>query len=131
MAALSTEETAQLKQLLQQRQQQLIEEIRDELARSGEQHYIDLAGRVTDLADESVADMLADLDAAIVDRQITEVREIEAALKRLAGGDSGACVDCGAAIPMDRLRAYPTATRCVSCQSVHEKTYAHEGNPTL
>lgn len=131
MAALSTEETAQLKQLLQQRQQQLIEEIRDELARSGEQHYIDLAGRVTDLADESVADMLADMDAAIVDRQITEVREIEAALKRLAAGDFGTCVDCGADIPVARLKVYPTAARCIDCQSMHERTYAHEGNPTL
>jgi len=37
----------------------LLEEIRDELARSGDQHYIDLAGAVTDLGDDSVADMLA------------------------------------------------------------------------
>lgn len=131
MAALSKEETAQLKQLLQQRQQQLIEEIRDELARSGEQHYVDLAGRVTDLGDESVADMLADLDAAMVHRQIIEMREIEAALKRLAAANFGVCVDCGADIPLARLKAYPTAERCIDCQSKHERTYAHEGKPTL
>lgn len=131
MATLTAEETAQLKQALEQRRQQLLEEIRDELARSGEQHYIDLAGRVTDPGDESVADMLADMDAAIVDRQVNEVREIEAALKRLAAGDYGACAGCGGDIPFARLLAYPTATRCVSCQAVHEKTFAHEGNPSL
>ncbi|MDD5329960.1 MAG: TraR/DksA family transcriptional regulator [Sulfuricella sp.] len=131
MAALTVEETAQLKQILEQRRQQLLEEIRDELANSGEQHYIDLAGRVTDPGDESVADMLADLDAAMVDRQVAEVREIEAASKRLDAGSYGVCVDCGGEIGLARLRAYPTAVRCIACQAMHEKTYAHEGNPTL
>ncbi|MDP2878727.1 MAG: TraR/DksA family transcriptional regulator [Sulfuricella sp.] len=131
MAAFTADEAAQLKQSLEKRRQLLLEEIRDELARSGEQHYADLAGRVTDLGDESVADMLADLDAAMVDRQVIEVRAIEATLKRLASGDYGTCVDCGADIPLERLRAYPTATRCISCQSIHELTYAHEGRPTL
>lgn len=131
MATLTADETAQLKKILEQRHQQLLEEIRDELARSGEQHYIDLAGRVTDPGDESVADMLADMDAAIVDRQVNEVREIETTIKRLAAGDYGSCVDCGADIPFERLRVYPTAMRCISCQAVHEKTFAHEGNPSL
>jgi RNA polymerase-binding protein DksA len=131
MATFTADEAAQLKQSLEKRRQLLLEEIRDELTRSGEQHYVDLAGRVPDLGDESVADMLADLDAAIVDRQIVEVRTIEVMLKRLSSGDYGACVDCGADIPLERLRAYPTAERCISCQSVHELTYAHEGRPTL
>lgn len=131
MAAFTADQAAQLKQSLEKRRQLLLEEIRDELTRSGEQHYVDLAGRVPDLGDESVANMLSDLDAAIVDRQIVEVRTIEATLKRLSSGDYGACVDCGADIPLERLRAYPTAERCISCQSVHELTYAHEGRPTL
>jgi DnaK suppressor protein len=131
MAVFTVDEAAQLKQILEKRRQLLLEEIRDELARSGEQHYVDLAGRVPDLGDESVADMLADLDAAMVDRQVIEVRAIEATLKLLAAGDFGACVDCGADIPFDRLQAYPTAARCVHCQSVHEKTFAHEGNHSL
>ncbi|HUX64792.1 TraR/DksA family transcriptional regulator [Sulfuricella sp.] len=131
MAAFTADEAAQLKQSLEKRRQLLLEEIRDELARSGEQHYIDLAGRVPDLGDESVADMLADLGAAMVDRQVIEVRAIEVTLKRLASGDYGSCVDCGADIPLERLRAYPTAARCISCQSLHELTYAHEGRPTM
>jgi len=131
MAAFTADEAAQLKQSLEKRRQLLLEEIRDELARSGEQHYVDLAGRVTDLGDESVADMLTDLNAAMVDRQIIEARAIEATLSRLASGDYGACADCGADIPLERLRAYPTATRCISCQSIHELTYAHEGRPTM
>ncbi|BAN34818.1 TraR/DksA family transcriptional regulator [Sulfuricella denitrificans skB26] len=131
MAAFVADEVAQFKQSLEKRRQLLLEEIRDELARSGEQHYVDLAGRVPDLGDASVADMLADLGAAMADRQVIEVRAIEAALNRLAAGDYGVCVDCGADIPFDRLQAYPTAERCISCQSIHELAYAHEGHPTL
>ena len=131
MAAFTADEAAQLKQILEKRRQLLLEEIRDELARSGEQHYIDLAGRVADLGDESVANMLTDLGAALVDRQVIEVRAIEVTLNRLAAGGYGACVDCGADIPIERLRAYPTAERCISCQSIHELSYAHEGHPTL
>lgn len=131
MAAFTADQAAELRQSLERRRQQLLEEIRDELARSGEQHYVDFAGRVADLGDESVADMLADLGAAMVDRQIVEVRAIEATLKRLAAGDYGSCIDCDVDIPMERLRAYPTAARCISCQSIHELTYAHEGRPTL
>ncbi len=131
MAALTPEQLDELKQLMQKRQHLLLEDIRDELIRSGDQHYIDLAGRVTDLGDESVADMLADMDAAIIDRQVKEVRELDATLKRLAKGNYGYCVDCGNEIGYERLLAYPTALRCIQCQSVREKTYAHEGNPTL
>jgi len=131
MAAFTSDEAVQLKQSLETRRQLLLEEIRDELARSGEQHYVDLAGRVADVGDASVADMLADLDAAMVDRQVIEVRTIEAALRHLAAGDYGACADCGADIPLERLRACPTAERCVPCQSIHELTYAHEGRSTL
>lgn len=131
MAALTAGEVAQIKLSLEKRRQTLLEEIRSELVRSGEQHYIDLAGYVTDPGDESVADMLVDLDAAMVDRQVVEMRVIDATLKRLSAGDYGDCDDCGTDIPLERLRAYPTATRCVSCQSVREKTFVHEGNPSL
>lgn len=131
MAAFTADQAAEFRQSLEKRRQQLLEEIRDELARSGEQHYVDFAGRVTDLGDESVADMLADLGAAMVDRQVVEVRAVDAALKRLDAGDYGSCIDCDADIPLERLRAYPTAARCISCQSLHELTYALEGRPTL
>ena len=131
MAAFTADEAAQLKLSLEKQRQRLLEEIRDELARSGAQHYVDLTGRVNDLGDESVADLLADLGAAMVDRRVIEVRAIEATLKRLATGDCGACVDCGADVPLERLTVCPTATRCISCQAIHELTYAHEGHPTL
>ncbi len=131
MAQFTDDELAQLKARLQQRYLELREEVRGELERSGDQRYVDIAGSVADPGDDSVADMLLDLNAAIVDRQVREMREVEATLKRLAELDFGDCIECGGEIGFDRLMAYPTAQRCIRCQEVHEKTYSHENSPTL
>jgi DnaK suppressor protein len=131
MAKLTDDQLAQLKAALQQRYLELREEIRSELERSGNEHYADLAGSVADPGDASVADMLVDLNANLVDRQVNEIREVEATLKRLAELDFGDCIECGGEIGFERLMAYPTAQRCVRCQELHEKTYSHENNPTL
>lgn len=131
MAILTKAEKARIEHLLEARYARLLEEVRDELEASGEQHYIDLAGRVPDSGDESVADMLTDFGAAIVDRQVHELRDIEAARQRLKEGHFGSCIECGEDIGIERLLAYPTARRCYPCQDQHEKTYAGEGTPTL
>ena len=113
MAKLTEDQLAQLKTVLQQRYLDLREEIRGELERSGDQRYVDLAGSVADVGDDSVADLLLDINAAMVDRQVNEMREVEATLKRLAELNFGDCIDCGGEIGFDRLMAYPTAQRCV------------------
>lgn len=131
MSALTQTQIGELQTQLRSRQSKLLEEIRDELANSGDQHYIDMAGRVTDLGDESVADMLADLEAAQVDRQVNEVRDIEAALARINSGEYGVCIDCSENIAFERLQVYPSAKRCIRCQEQHEKNYAGEGQHSL
>ncbi|SDA14361.1 transcriptional regulator, TraR/DksA family [Nitrosospira sp. Nsp18] len=131
MAKLTDDQLAQLKAALQQRYLELREEIRAELEHSGNQHYADLAGSVADPGDASVADMLVDLNANLVDRQVNEIREVEATLKRLAELNFGDCIECGGEIGFERLMAYPTAQRCVRCQELREKTYSHENKPTL
>lgn len=46
---------------------------------------------------------------------LTELADVEAAVARVADGDDGRCADCGGIIPVARLVARPTATRCVEC----------------
>ena len=84
-----------------------------------------------DIGDESVADAVADLNLEIVDRQVHEMRDIEAARRRIKAGDYGVCMDCGAGIGFDRLMAYPTTKRCITCQQQHERIYAGEARPSL
>jgi RNA polymerase-binding transcription factor len=131
MATLTIDQTATLKQILDAQRRSLVDEIRDELERSGESEYIEMAGSVNDLGDESVADLLVGLGATFLDRHVHELREVEAALRRIADGSYGDCGDCAGEIGFARLEAFPTATRCLVCQEQHEKTHASESNPTL
>jgi RNA polymerase-binding protein DksA len=131
MSALTKKQTEELAMQLRSRHTQLLSEIREELARSSDPHYIDLAGQVNDFGDESVADMLADIGAAQVDHQVSEVRDIEAALARIKAGEYGVCIDCGATVAAKRLQAWPTAKRCIQCQEQREKQYASAGRHSL
>jgi len=47
----------------------------------------------------------------------TELREIDAALKRLHSADCGLCADCGAEIPYTYLQAHLLALRCAACEA--------------
>lgn len=75
--------------------------------------------------------LLADLDQADRSRDLDELRGLEAAHGRIESGEFGVCVDCGRDIAFERLRATPTAIRCIDCQTRHEKTFATPGAPTL
>jgi len=114
----------EFKTRLKERFNDLREEIRLELLRSDEQHFIDLAGQVHDLEEESVADLLVDIDLAIVDMHVDEIRKIDRALMRIAEGQYGICRDCEDEIEVERLLAYLTAERCTRCQTAHEHGYA-------
>jgi RNA polymerase-binding protein DksA len=45
-----------------------------------------------------------------------ELAAIESALRRIEARSFGICLGCGEEIPTPRLRAYPTAERCVDCE---------------
>lgn len=131
MSGLTDEQIRELKTTLRGERAQLLEVIRAELLRSDEESYTELAGRVYDVGDQSAADLLADLDLAAVDRELNELRDVEGALSRIAQGGYGRCEDCGADIEYERLRAYPTARRCLTDQRRHEQQYVHPQTPTL
>ena len=44
-----------------------------------------------------------------------ELRELDAALTRVADGSYGICASCGLPIPHDQLELRPARTTCVSC----------------
>ena len=65
-----------------------------------------------DLAQEREADEV--LEASGLSAQ-AEIRQIEAALARIASGDYGFCARCGAAIAPERLDVLPFAPLCRDC----------------
>jgi RNA polymerase-binding protein DksA len=113
----------QLRCALERRRETLFEELKRDVARARDEQFGELAGTSPDSGDVSVAALLADLDQAELSRDIMELRDIEAARKRFLDGAYGICLDCGADIGFERLRAEPAAARCVECQRRHEKTY--------
>ena len=113
----------QLASLIEERRDALREEIHREVARGREETYAALAGATHDRGEEALADLVADLGNAEVTRDLSELRGLEAALRRIADGGFGLCADCGADVPLERLRVQPAAERCLECQARHEKTY--------
>lgn len=113
---------------LRERWRELRDETRNTLLRSAGERYADIAGRVGDLEDQSLADLLVDVNLAEITRDVQEIRGIERALKRLSLGTYGVCVSCGQPIERGRLEAYPTANRCAACQRAYE--HDHAGAPT-
>lgn len=116
---------------LRARQLVLRAEIRDVLLRTDQEQYAQIAGQVHDAQDESVADLLVDVNLAEIGRDVAELREIEAALDRISLAAYGVCLRCGDAIARERLAAYPTAERCTNCQRLYEQTRATRPTPSL
>ena len=130
-STLTDKQVAEFRQQLKNRFYTLRDEIRHELLNSDNEQFIDLAGRVHDLEEASVATLLVDLHLANIDRHINEIRDIDNALIRIAKNNYAVCIDCNAPIDAERLSAYPTAKRCVNCQDMHEKTFVQPGRASI
>jgi RNA polymerase-binding transcription factor DksA len=132
MSQLSKSDLQSVENKLNERKNALLEEVRKELDERENQHLATVMGNHPgDSGDVSLADWLADLNILRVNRQIHELREIEAKLSQVKDGMLNECVDCGKEIGLQRLLAYPTATRCMACQEKHERMYQHGAHPGL
>ncbi len=117
MAELGSNTLKRFKSVLETRRAALEQEITDQFLRSGDQTYQELAGRVHDSGEESIAEEMIGLNLSLARSELKELRDIEAALARVADGTFGICGDCGQAIEAGRLEHNPAARRCTECQS--------------
>jgi RNA polymerase-binding transcription factor DksA len=98
-----------------------------ELERTLKARLAELTGRAEAIEDElrheldadsveQAADLADDEALAALDEVLRhEAAEIRGALLRIANGTYGTCAVCGGEIGDDRLKALPTATRCITC----------------
>ncbi len=126
---LSTDNLKHFERVLRERLRVLRSDVIEKL--SHDESYAEIAGEVHDAEDESLADLLADVSLADVTAEQEEARDIDAALQRLLTRTFGSCIDCSEPIGRDRLEAYPTAKRCLSCQRSHEKRRVEPRPTTL
>jgi DnaK suppressor protein len=71
--------------------------------------------------DDAAAETARLADLTYLNRHAAELDRIDAALARVANGTYGICIDCDDPIAVPRLRAYPAALRCASCQERSER----------
>lgn len=116
---------------LRERELAALVSIKTETARRAEQPYAELAGIAPDEGDAAMADLLVDIDHALIDQQLDELDDIRAARERIRRHLYGKCIDCKQPIGFDRLSAYPTAKRCMHCQRAYERTHATAPRATL
>ena len=95
---------------------------RRELLEEYEQCCAELrSGADGDDADEDVAAQAHFSAADLLSHLRRDIREIEEALERLKHGSYGMCTECGQPIAPNRLKAIPTARRCMDCQQGNER----------
>ena len=129
---LNTAELKQFAGLLLARETQLRATIHSGLLQSNDKSHAVLAGRVQDSGEASVADMLTDLGIAQLNSAVRELSDVEAAKRRLSDATYGLCIDCGEPVTAARLQAYPTAKRCIACQTRHEdRRGGRDATPSL
>jgi RNA polymerase-binding transcription factor DksA len=126
-----TRQIEALREQMRTRRTALREEIRQGLLKSDSEHYRQIAGSVHDLEDESFADLIVDVGLAEIDRDLEELRAIEAALLRVSDGSYGRCLVCDKPIELKRLQAAPQAPRCYDCQTLYERTHFQKYGHTL
>ncbi len=117
MTDLTDRDISQFEQRLLRRREELRDLIHDTLLETQREEYVELAGRVHDSGDESIAEMLLGIDLSTRGRELQEMQDVEAALERIKARTFGICADCGDVIDRERLEAYPTAKRCLRCQT--------------
>jgi DnaK suppressor protein len=123
---LSPDQRAELQQLLERRQAELMEEAagqHDAIAPLG-----DAAGaEVRDAVEDGDARMQTSLELAQLRRDEDELREVRAALQRLRDGAYGRCEECDQPIPFARLQARPEARLCIAHEEAWEKSHPEAG----
>ena len=128
---LQNKQLESLQTAMRARQIQLREEIRQALIKSDSEHYLQIADSVRELEDESFADLIVDVGLAEIDRDLDELRAIDAALLRVADGSYGVCAACDRPIDVKRLNLTPQALRCIDCQTIFERTHFQKTGHTL
>ncbi len=117
---LSESQLALLENKLREQQVELRAEVQGERAESDSERDRRSAREVQDRGDEANTDQWREANAAMIDHHVEEISGIQAALSRVDSGTYGLCVDCGESIGFQRLQAYPSANRCLDCQSKAE-----------
>ncbi len=112
----------QFRAALEAERARLVAEV-DAYEREGQESLSDVSGENNyrdHMADQGSATFARELDQTLESRARRNLREVDAALARIAVGTYGVCTRCGKTIVVERLEAVPEAELCISCQEREE-----------
>ena len=120
MTSSSTPSLSLYRERLLQERTQLLQRIAEQ--RGGLVSRADMAADHFDNSFQSRAQIRTErqTEFAINEHETAELGDIDAALERIQAATYALCTDCGVGIPFARLNAYPTAKRCIVCQTRKE-----------
>ena len=87
-----------------------------------EMKMVDPAFVKGDEVDLSLEDRQQALDLKLLGRQNFMLKKIDNALFKIKNGTFGICEECDCEIDINRLRARPVATQCITCKEEGERT---------
>jgi DnaK suppressor protein len=119
MSTLNTTQIQAFQSRLQQREQQLLQELAEA---KGEREQAQDAEDLPREPDANQTRESSDREVRHAEqlRDQHELQDVRAALQRIADGSYGECIDCGQSIALARLQAFPSAKRCIQCQTKYE-----------
>ena len=85
-------------------------------------HLKEDAEQVADMNDRATLEEEFTLELRTRDRERKLIEKINQSLRLIEFGEYGYCEKCGVEISLERLNARPTATQCIDCKTVAEKT---------
>ena len=85
--------------------------------------------RTPDALDEVQFAATRELSTRNLERESIVLREVRAALDRIADGSYGVCLQCDDQISQRRLKAVPWATLCIACQEQADYGRQPEAEP--
>ena len=111
---------ASLKQILLDKREALIQEIKHQLGQSVTEEQQRRLEAAMDSGDQALVDLEREMGISLQEMRNRERQLIDDALDSVDEGTYGMCADCGEEISEKRLHALPFARLCVECQSKRE-----------
>ncbi len=118
-------EADQIRRSLQARYDELAAEYEQAVLQSQVLRLVEVGDTAgDDQADSGTKTAERDTAQSLLRTILDRRAQFEHALTRLEEGTYGFCEGCGAAIPLERLEIFPSATTCVTCKQTRERRAA-------
>jgi len=102
-------------------------EILDKAKKLKEDSYALGTDGIQDMADAASNSYTSDILMSISDNDLQLLKDIDAALDKIAHGTYGTCEDCEEKINEKRLEANPVARYCITCKRQMEEKAERRG----